>query len=152
MINSFDDFVKANGETKKHDVEMRTNKGGLMKFQVAMLGAESRDKLQAHSMSQLANKDIEKVKREVVVAKKAGKDVDAEKVSNGFDLSKYRGNSALMVSLGAINENDERFMDSPEALKYLDSEVNTTDLNKIAKLVDELSGTTQEAIEEAEKK
>lgn len=132
-ISSFDDFRNAYGDLKKEPVRMKTHDGNDIEFLIAGIGASARDRIQAIKFAML-DKDS--------IAKGEAKLKDS--------LSGFEGDSALTVSLGAVNEKNERFMDNTEALNFLKNNVIPSELDRIADNIKTISGLN-ESIKESEK-
>jgi len=135
MINSLDDFVKANGEMQKIPVKMKTNKGGIMEYNVVALGAEGRDRLQTV-----------KVKMLEFEAYTHGKAILKE------DITNLRGTSNICVALGIVNDENEHYMDNEKGIKFLDESVIPSELDRIADIIMVASGLGVQAEIEAKKK
>ena len=132
-ITNFEDFKKANGELIKLPISMKLRTGEVAELLIADFGARGRDRIQASVVSML------------------DKDAFSKGVSKLKEEIETLGDSALCVSLGVVDESNKRYMDNDSALKYLNSNVNADELDKIALKIKEISGCADDAEASAEK-
>ena len=133
-VNSFEDFKKANGKLVKHSISMKTNSGETIDLLVATVGVKARDMMQAQKLSMLDGTALKKGEAELKA-----------------DLSKFRGDSTIFVSLGVINEDGKRYMDNDDARSYLDTEILPAELDKVSDFIEKISGLSKDSQASAEK-
>ena len=144
-ITSLEQLEKINGRIKTENINFVMNSGETGTFIIADIGAEGRSRLN-ESFSKMIDLN----------------GMDIQEMAKGKAKIKFKNDAALLqdniltVSLGVVDENENRFLDNDAGRAYIGKKVKSSEVEKIALAVLKLSGIGNEvdnaAIEEAKKK
>jgi hypothetical protein len=129
IITSFDDLKKSNGRVKTSKVDFELNTGETGTFIIADIGASGRNTLN-DSFAKMVDLNS----------------MDINKMSKGEAKLKFKENASfakdniLVVSLGVVDDKDNRILDSDAGREYIGSKIISSEVEKIALEIMKISG------------